>query len=94
MLLTFAAGSMGILLGMWFRVPALIAASVTTAALCLLIAPFTELSVDAAAGTTLALLTALQGGYLVGLIASAAWSRVGMLLASGGNGAHSGMRTR
>jgi hypothetical protein len=94
MLLTFAAGSMGILLGMRFRVPALVAASVTTAAMCLLIAPFTELSADAAAGTMLALLTALQGGYLVGLVISAAWSRVGFVLAGGGDGAHSGMRTR
>ena len=40
----------------------------------------------------LALLTALQGGYLVGLVLSAAWS--GLVLAGGGDGAHSRMRTR
>ena len=44
MFLAFAAGSIGLLLGLWFRVPALIAASVASVVLCLLIAPFVELS--------------------------------------------------
>jgi hypothetical protein len=68
MLLAFAAGSIGLLLGLWFRVPALVAASMATAALCLLIAPFAELSPVSAAGMILALLSVLQGGYLVGLL--------------------------
>jgi hypothetical protein len=70
MLLTFAAGSMGLLLGLWFWVPALVAASMTTVALCLLIAPFVELRPLSTAGTILALLRALQAGYLVGLLVS------------------------
>jgi hypothetical protein len=68
MLLAFAAGSIGLLLGLWFRVPALIAASVASVVLCLLIAPFVELSPVSTAGMILALLSALQGGYLVGLV--------------------------
>ena len=68
MFFTFAAGSMGILLGLWFRVPVLIAASVTTVALYPLIAPFAEFSPLSTAATILVLLGALQGGYLVGLM--------------------------
>ena len=68
MLFTFAAGFMGILLGLWFRVPLLIAASVTTVALYLLMTPFAEFSPLSTAGMILALLGALQGGYLVGLM--------------------------
>ena len=71
MLWAFAAGSIGLLLGLWFRVPALITASVATVALCLLTAPFAELSPVSTAGLILALLSVLQGGYLVGLV----WSR-------------------
>ena len=71
MWLTFAAaGAMGLLLGFWFRVLALVAASMTTVALCLLIAPFAELSPLSTAGMILALLSALQAGYLVGLLIS------------------------
>jgi CheY-like chemotaxis protein len=44
MLLAFAAGPMGLLLGLWFRVSELVAASMMTVALCLLIAPFAGLS--------------------------------------------------
>jgi hypothetical protein len=39
-----ARGAVGLLLGLWFRVPALIAASGITAALCLSIPHLTELS--------------------------------------------------
>ena len=75
MLLTFAAGATGLLVGLWFRVPALIAASVTSVALCLLAAPFAELGLAATTGTILAVLSALQGGYLAGLMLSCMWSR-------------------
>jgi hypothetical protein len=67
MLLTLGAGLMGILLGLWFRVPALIAASMTTAAVFPLFASFAEFSPLSTAATIVALLSALQGGYLVGL---------------------------
>ena len=77
MLLTFAAGATGVLLGLWFRVQALIAASGATVALCLLVAPFTELSLLSTAGMLLLLLSLLQAGYLAGLMVSHAWSRAG-----------------
>jgi hypothetical protein len=80
MVLTLVAGSIGLLLGLLFLVPALIAASVTTAALCLLIAPFAEFGAMSTAAMILALLSILQGGYLVGLMVSHAWSRARFLL--------------
>jgi hypothetical protein len=63
-----AAGSMGLLLGFWLRVPALIAASGMTAVVCLAVAPFTELGPASAVGMTFALVGVLQVGYLGGLI--------------------------
>ena len=59
-----AGGAVRLLLGLWFRVPALIAASGITAALCLSIPHLTELST---AGMILALLSVLQVGYPAGL---------------------------
>jgi hypothetical protein len=77
MLLAFAAaGSMGLFLGFWMRAPALIAASGLTAVVCLSVAPFTELGPASAAGLTLALVSALQAGYLIGLMLSCAWARM------------------
>jgi uncharacterized membrane protein YphA (DoxX/SURF4 family) len=71
MWLTFAtAASIGLLLGLRFRVSALVAASMMTFALCLLIAPFAGLSPLSTAGMILALLSTLQVGYLVGLLIS------------------------
>jgi hypothetical protein len=67
-----AGGAVGLLLGLWLRVPALIAASGVTAALCLLIAPLTELGPPSTAGMILALLSVLQVGYLAGLLVSCA----------------------
>lgn len=67
MLWTLGAGLMGILLGLWFRVPALIAASMTAAAVFPLFASFAEFSPLSTAAMIVALLSALQGGYLVGL---------------------------
>jgi hypothetical protein len=74
-----AAGSMGLLLGFWLRVPALIAASGVTAVVCLSVAPFTELGPASAVGMTFALVGVLQVGYLGGLILSRAWSRIRLL---------------
>ena len=51
MLLAFAAtGSVGLVLGVWFRAPALIAASGVTAVVCLSVAPFTELELGVSGG--------------------------------------------
>lgn len=77
MVLMFAAGATGVLLGVWFRVQALIAASAATVLACVLIAAFTEVRLMAAAGMLLLLLCLLQAGYLVGLAVAYAWSRTG-----------------
>lgn len=77
MVFMFAAGATGVMLGLWFRVQALIAASAATAVSCLLIAAFTDFGLLAAAGTLLLLLSLLQAGYLAGLMISYAWSRAG-----------------
>jgi hypothetical protein len=78
MLLTFAAcGSIGLLLGFWFRVPALVAASSVTVLLYSSVGPFIELGPASAAMITFALVGVLQVGYLAGLMLSCAWSRVG-----------------
>jgi hypothetical protein len=76
-----AAGATGLVLGFWFRVPALLAASLVTAAICLLVAPFAELGATAAVGVSFALLGMLQAGYLTGLTLSCAWSRANPWLA-------------
>jgi hypothetical protein len=68
MLLTFAAGLTGILLGLWFRVPALVAAPIATAVVFPLFASFAEFSPLSTAAMIVALLSALQGGYLIGVI--------------------------
>jgi hypothetical protein len=69
-----AAGGMGLLLGLWFRVPALIAISGLVAAMYLPVA-LTELGPASALVRTVALLAALQFGYIAGLMLAFAWSR-------------------
>jgi hypothetical protein len=77
MLLTFATGgSLGLLLGFWFRAPALVAASGVTAVAGLSVAPFTELGLASTVVMTFALVGVLQVGYLAGLVLSGAWSRI------------------
>jgi hypothetical protein len=75
MLLAFAtAASTGLLLGFWLRAPALFAASVVAAVVVSLsVASFTELGPVSAVGLTFALLSALQVGYLIGLMLPCAW---------------------
>jgi hypothetical protein len=69
MVLAFAAtGSVGLLLGLWLRVPALVAASGVTAVGCLSVAPFTELGPASAVAMTFGLVSVLQVGYLATLI--------------------------
>jgi hypothetical protein len=76
MLWAFAAGgALGLLLGLRFRLPALLAASGAMAGGCLLVAYFTEPGPGAAVVMTFIMLGVLQLGYLVGLMVSCAWSR-------------------
>jgi hypothetical protein len=75
MLLAFgAAGALGLLLGLRYRIPALLAASGVTALVCL-VAPFTGLTPLSAAVITFTLLGVMQVGYLAGLMLSCAWLR-------------------
>jgi hypothetical protein len=76
-----AAGAMGLLLGLRYRVPALLVASGVTTAVCLLVAPFTGLKPLSAGVITFELLGVLQFGYLTGLMLSCAWSRASLWLA-------------
>ena len=75
MLCTFViAGGIGLLLGLWFRVPAVIAVSVLATA-CL---PIGLTSLDdpmSALITTLASLAGLQFGYVAGFMLAFAWSK-------------------
>jgi hypothetical protein len=77
-----AIGGIGLVLGIWFRVPALVAASGLTAAACLSLTPLTDLGPMAAVVITFATLAVLQLGYLVGLILSCAWSSARLSLAN------------
>jgi hypothetical protein len=70
-----AAGGMGLLLGLWFRMPVLLTASALTVAAGLLLVPFKEMGAMAGVGVTYALLAMLQVGYLAGLVVSHAWPR-------------------
>jgi hypothetical protein len=83
MLLMFAAGATGVMLGLWFRVQALIAASAATLLSWLLIAAFTELDLLPTAGMLLLLLSLLQAGYLAGLMVAYTWSRAAFVARSG-----------
>ena len=59
-------GGMGLLLGLWLRVPAIIAAGVTVIPFIAL-APLTQWSLPAIVLLCFGSLTALQLGYLVGV---------------------------
>jgi hypothetical protein len=69
------AGAMGLLLGLLFRVPALLAASLMTATVCLSVAAFTELTLMTVIVITIALLGVLQVAYFMGLTVTCAVSR-------------------
>ena len=70
-----AAGA-GLLLGLRFRLHAVIAASVALTALSCLAATLMQLPLLTTLGLTYLLLAALQGGYLTGVAATCAWTRV------------------
>ena len=76
MLWLFAgSGFAGLLLGWWFRVPALIAVSTLAAVISMAAATLMGLGLLFAAGLTFALLGALQVGYLAGLMLSCVRAR-------------------
>lgn len=62
-----AGGGIGLLLGLWFRVPALLAASGFSACVFLAIAPFVGMTLYSAVIRFLALFFALHVGYLAGV---------------------------
>ena len=70
-----AAGMLGLLLGLRYRIPALLAASGATIPICLFAAPFMGLTSLSTAVITCALLGMMQAGYLAGLLVSCAWLR-------------------
>jgi hypothetical protein len=61
---------MGLLLGLRLRVPAVLAASGILVVSCFVVMPFAHWSLLPAAAFIFGLLTALQCGYLVGLMLS------------------------
>lgn len=82
MLWSFAvAGLVGLLLGCWFRIPALVGASAVAALMTMLAAAHTGLHILSAVGLTFAVLGVLQVGYIAGLTLSCARSRTKFLLA-------------
>ena len=82
MLWSFAvAGLVGLLLGCWFRIPALVGASAVAALMTMRAAAHTGLHILSAVGLTFAVLGVLRVGYIAGLTLSYAWSRAKFLLA-------------
>jgi hypothetical protein len=71
-----AGGAIGLLLGLRFRLPALLAASGAMAAACLTVAFCSASKPLIAVGMTFAALGVLQLGYVAGLLLSCAWSKV------------------
>jgi hypothetical protein len=65
----------GILLGLWLRVPSVLCASGAIVLACVVLTPLAEWTLLWNVVFTLALLDALQCGYLAGLILSYAWPR-------------------
>ena len=74
--LILAAGGVGCLLGLWLmRVPLIALISSAFVMVCVGNAPYAQWGVWATFWLTLALISALQAGYLAGLFVSAAWIR-------------------
>lgn len=71
--LLVVAGAFGILLGLWMRVPSVIAASCALVLLCSAVMPLAGWSALTAIAYIFALLGALQCGYLIGLGLSHPW---------------------
>jgi hypothetical protein len=76
MLLAFGAvGAMGLLLGLSFRAPALLASYLVTATVFLSVAPFTELKPMTVIVITFGLVGMLQVGNFMAIMVSCAVSR-------------------
>jgi len=73
---TITAAGAGLLLGLRFRVHAMVAASVALMALSFVAAAFMQQPLLTTLASTYILLAALQGGYLAGVATTCAWSRV------------------
>ena len=74
--LILAAGGVGCLLGLWLmRVPFIALISSAFVLVCVGNAPYAQWGLWASIWLTVALISALQSGYLAGLLASAAWMR-------------------
>ena len=71
---TIIVSVLGISLGLRFRVPMLVGTSVAVVALSFVVALFSQQPLLTTLALTYILLMALQGGYLVGLALSCAWS--------------------
>jgi hypothetical protein len=69
-----AAGATGVLLGLWFRVQALIVVSAAAVTLWLVTAPLAEYGLLWTVAMMALLLGLLQTGYLAGLFIQHAWS--------------------
>ena len=74
-LLVTASGA-GVLLGLWLRVPVLLAASIVLVITTSIWMTLEQWPLLEAIGFIFVLLITLQVGYLVGLLLSAAWTRV------------------
>ena len=74
--LILAAGGTGCILGLWLmRVPIIAVISLALVIVCAGIAPFAQRGLWSTIGWAVALVGALQAGYLVGLLASVVWMR-------------------
>jgi len=73
--LSIAAAGAGILLGLWLRVPAVLAAAAALVVITVL-TTIERRSVLEAVTYAFMLVIILQFGYLVGLLLSSAWTRV------------------
>ena len=70
-----AAGATGVILGLWFRVAALVVVSAVTAAACLPVAVLAGVGLMPSLIITFATVGLLQVGYLAGVMLACAQSR-------------------
>jgi len=78
--LSLTAAGIGVLLGLCVRVPGVLAASGALVLACIGHTALAQWSLIAAVASTFGALTALQGGYVVGLMLSCAWTRATSVL--------------
>ena len=74
--LVLAAGGVGCVVGLWLlRAPSIALVSSALVLVCVGVALLAQWGLWASLGLTVALVSALQAGYLAGLLASWAWMR-------------------